>query len=127
MVLDTCALLWWSLEPRKLSALAAGLCADIPKSGAIISSISLWEVGIKVKRGKLDIGMPWEEYLDLVDSLGDLSVVPVTQAVWKENLALDWEHADPADRCIVATAKLYDDILISADAQMAAFYPKTRW
>lgn len=127
MVLDTCALLWWTLEPQRLSELGARLCADIPKGGAIISSISLWEVGIKVKRGKLDIGMPWERYFDLVESLGDLNIVPVTQAVWRESLALDWDYADPADRCIVATASLYDDILLSADSHIAAFYPKTRW
>ncbi|MFZ4617702.1 MAG: type II toxin-antitoxin system VapC family toxin [Rectinemataceae bacterium] len=127
MVLDTCALLWWTLEPDGLSPEAAALCADMPKSGAIISSISLWEVGIKVKRGKLDIGMEWRRYFDLVTAITDLTIVPVTERVWRENLELEWEHSDPANRTIVATARLYDDILLTADGEMRAFYPKCRW
>jgi len=127
MVLDTCALLWWTLEPERLSPVAAGLCDAIPRTGALISSISLWEVGVKVKRGKLDIGMNYREYFDLVNALGDLTVVPVTEHVWRESLDLEWEHQDPADRVIVATAKLYDDSLLSADRDILAFYPKARW
>ena len=127
MVLDTCALLWWTLEPARLSAVAASLCDGIPKSGAMISSISLWEVGIKVKRGKLDIGMDWRRYFDLVTAIANLIVVPVTERIWRENLELEWDHADPADRSIVATARLYDDILVTADVEMRAFYPKCQW
>lgn len=127
MLLDTCALLWWTLEPSKLSPFAAGLCDAIPRTGAMISSISLWEVGIKVKRGKLDIGMDWRVYFDLVNSLGNLTVVPVTERIWRESLELEWEHPDPADRAIVATARLYDDALLTADRDIIAFYPKARW
>ncbi len=127
MVLDTCALLWWTLEPEKLSTEAAILCKNIPKSGVLISSISLWEVGIKVKRGKLDIGMSWQRYFDLVSAIGDLTIIPVTERIWRENLDLDWDHADPADRTIVATARLYDDILLSADTEIRSFYPKCKW
>ena len=127
MVLDTCALLWWTLEPARLSSAATLLCAEIARSGALISSISLWEVGIRVKRGKLDIGMDWRRYFDLVTALANLTIVPVTERIWRENLELDWDHADPADRSIVATARLYDDILLTADLEMRAFYPKCRW
>lgn len=127
MVLDTCALLWWTLEPERLSPLAASMCAAIPKSGAMISSISLWEVGVKIKRGKLDIGMEWRRYFDLVTEIGELTIVPVTERIWRENLELEWDHGDPADRTIVATARLYDDALLTADQDMRAFYPKCRW
>jgi len=42
-------------------------------------------------------------------------------------LELDWDHADPADRSIVATARLYDDILVTADRRILGFYPKAQW
>jgi PIN domain nuclease of toxin-antitoxin system len=127
MVLDTCALLWWTLEPGKLSPKAERLCSAIQRTGAILSSISLWEIGTKVKRGQLDIGMEWKSYFDLVSSLGDLTIVPVTERVWKESLLLEWEHSDTADRTIVATAKLYDDVLLTADGNMRGFYAKAEW
>jgi PIN domain nuclease of toxin-antitoxin system len=93
----------------------------------MISSISLWEVGIKVKHGKLDIGMDWRRYFDLVTEIANLTIVPATERIWRENLELEWDHADPADRSIVATARLYDDTLLTADAEIRAFYPKCRW
>jgi PIN domain nuclease of toxin-antitoxin system len=127
MFLDTCALLWWTLEPDKLSAEAARLCAGIPRTGAMISSISLWEVGAKVKRGKLDIGMEWEHYFDLVGRVEGLAIIPVTERVWRENLSLEWDHADPADRTIVASARLYGAPLLTADESIKCFYPKAIW
>ena len=56
VVLDTHALLWWTLDPGRLSAHVRERCERMPQTGACISSISIWEIGIKVKRGHLEIG-----------------------------------------------------------------------
>lgn len=71
--------------------------------------------------------MDWRDYFDLAASLADLTIVPVTERVWRENLELDWDHSDQADRCIVDTARLHDDVLVTADEVLRAFYPKARW
>lgn len=63
VLLDTCALIWWTLDPGKLSETAAGYCNDIVETGALISSISIWEIGIKIKKGSLDLGVGLEEYV----------------------------------------------------------------
>jgi PIN domain nuclease of toxin-antitoxin system len=34
ILLDTCALLWWTLEPEKLSRKAATACTGIQDTGA---------------------------------------------------------------------------------------------
>jgi PIN domain nuclease of toxin-antitoxin system len=127
VVLDTCALLWWTLQPEKLSPLAELRCSEISKKGASISSISLWEIGIKAKRGDLDLGMDWREYLDRVDRIDSLKVLPVTERILRESLLLEWEHVDFADKVIVATAKLDDEILLTADADIRGFYAKAEW
>ncbi len=41
IVLDTHALLWWTLDPEKYSKKAAKVCAEIEKEGAYVSSISI--------------------------------------------------------------------------------------
>ena len=56
VVLDTHVLVWWTLDPAQLSAPAQRLCDQIPESGAMVSAISLWEIGIKIKRGNLELG-----------------------------------------------------------------------
>ncbi|MGH8550199.1 MAG: PIN domain-containing protein [Methylococcales bacterium] len=52
VVLDTHVLVWWTLDEARLSEPARLLCNEIPQTGGIVSSISLWEIGIKVKRGQ---------------------------------------------------------------------------
>ena len=126
-VLDTHVLLWWSLDPDMLSSRARSACSEIGRTGAVVSSISIWELGIKIKRGKLDIGLDIAEYLRRLRRLSSLSIVPVDAATWVQNLNLDWSHDDPADRTIVATALMRDADLISKDRNMRDFYDRTIW
>ena len=42
-------------------------------------------------------------------------------ATWLRSLALAWDHRDPADRVIVATAILQDVPLLTADAEIHRF------
>jgi PIN domain nuclease of toxin-antitoxin system len=56
VVLDTHALLWWALDPDRLSPAAAACLRDMDRDGGFASAISIWELGIKVQRGKLDLG-----------------------------------------------------------------------
>lgn len=127
VVLDTHALLWWSLDPDKLSPKARDVCDEMENSGGYISSISIWELGIKIKRGKLDLGATLADYVGRLKMLDWLKIVPVNEMIWMENLALTWEHTDPVDRTIVATAKLRDLPLVTNDEAIANFYPQTIW
>jgi PIN domain nuclease of toxin-antitoxin system len=127
VLLDTCALLWWTLDPGKLSPAAARACDSIAETGGLCSSISIWEVGIKVKRGKLVLPLSLEEYLSRLRRVRGLEVVPVDASTWLENLALPWEHRDPADRTIVATAKRRNLPIVTKDSVIAAFYHDVIW
>lgn len=127
IVLDTHVLVWWTLDPAQLSALARRLCDQIPCDGARVSAISLWEIGIKIQRGRLELGIEFNDYVRRLRSLKGLEIVPVDVEHWLGNLNLPWEHRDPADRTIVATAQLDDLPLISKDAAIRAYYPRTVW
>lgn len=127
VVLDTHALLWWSLDPERLSPTARDVCRSMEKSGGYISSISIWEIGIKVKRGKLEIGTTLTDYVNRLQLLDCLSIVPVDAVIWVENITLPWEHRDPADRTIVATAKSLGLPILTKDAIIASFYNRIIW
>src|SRR5688500_7354809 len=98
IALDSHALLWWTVDPAKLSAAASAACATIVTDGGIVSSISVWEIGMKVKKGVLDVGMTMGAYVQRLKQIPGLAIIPVDEAIWLENLALAWKHADPADR-----------------------------
>lgn len=127
ILLDTCALIWWTLDPEQLSDKALKTCQQMERNEGIISSISLWEIGIKIKNKKLDIGMSIEKYTELLHKLGYLKIIAVDEKIWVQNLSLCWKHSDPVDRTIVATAKLYKASIVTTDEHIKQFYEKCIW
>ena len=126
-LLDTCALIWWSLDPKKLSVKAQEAAHHMLQTGGFVSSISIWEIGIKLKRKKLSIGLPLNQYLKGLEKTNIIEFLPVSLEVWMENLNLDWAHNDPADRTIVASAKLWNLKIITSDNVIRNFYEDTIW
>lgn len=129
VVLDTHALYWWAVAPDKLSDLGRSLCteAEAHRSGLVASAISLWELGLKAKQGKLDLGMRMEDFARKIEQLGTVEVVPVDTHLWLRNLALDWDHKDPADRTIVALAGARGLALLTRDETISSFYELACW
>ena len=127
VVLDTHALLWWSLDPEKLSARANEVCREMEREGGYVSAISVWEIGIKIKRKNLEIGTSLEDYAERLKRLDCLEILPVDTDIWVENMQLPWEHRDPADRTIVATARLRSLPILTKDTLIRDIYPETLW
>lgn len=128
VVLDTSALLYWTLEPASLTRRArTAITGALARAGCVVSAISLWEIGLKVRQGRLAIGIPVEQYSDRLAQVNGLEIRPVDVAVWLRNVALPWHHRDPADRTIVATADLLGATLVTSDRAMGAYYARVVW
>lgn len=125
VVLDTSALLYWTLDPDQLSLAARRTIEQADR--LVISSISVWEIALKVKRGKLDIPLSIIDYAERLQRLETLEILSVDVQTWLENLDLDWEHRDPADRTIVAIATRLACPLVTSDCVVADFYRETIW
>jgi PIN domain nuclease of toxin-antitoxin system len=121
IVLDTHALLWWALDPDKLSEPARNCVADMEKLGGFASAICIWELGIKVKRGKLELPISVEQFARRIDEGRVVELLPVDTSTWLRSLALPWDHTDPADRVIVATALMRGLPLMTKDAAIQSF------
>jgi PIN domain nuclease of toxin-antitoxin system len=119
--LDTHALLWWALDPDRLSTTAATVLGEMERSGGFASSISIWELGVKARRGKLELPLPVEELSRRIERGAVVEVLPVDTTTWLRSLALPWDHADPADRVIVASALMKGVPLLTKDAAIHAF------
>jgi PIN domain nuclease of toxin-antitoxin system len=125
ILLDTSALIFWTLDQKKLSAAAAEAIEAAEQ--ITLSSISLWEIGIKVKKGRLEIPYAIDEYAQKLKIVQKVEILAVDEATWLKSLALDWPHRDPADRVIVATAVLHACPLITSDRTIRAFYKNALW
>jgi PIN domain nuclease of toxin-antitoxin system len=125
IVLDTSALIFWTLDPERLSPKAKQAIEQADR--ILISSISIWEIALKVKRQKLVIPLSMNEYVDRLRQLASLEILAVDIQTWLDNVDLTWDHRDPADRTIVALAARKNCPLITSDEMIADFFARTIW
>ena len=125
-VLDTCALLWLTLDDEQLSTKAA-MFIEEAAGGYVVSAISFWEIGQKVRKGALDLGCTPNQFLTLVNQTREITIHPVQATIAMASTQLDWTHKDPADRLIVQTAIELNLPLVTADGIIRKFYSKSIW
>jgi PIN domain nuclease of toxin-antitoxin system len=108
VLLDTHVWIWWLLpeSPLKLAERAA-LDAHAEAGDLCLSAISMWEAQMLHSRQRLRLGMPFAQWLARATDAGVLSVLPLDREVVTalDNLPAAF-HGDPADRIIVATARV---------------------
>ena len=127
LLLDTAVLLWWLQDPARLSRPARSQLTSARNAPILVSSVSIWEIGLKAGRKLIDLGDSFDGFVSRLESMSGLSILPVDLAIWRQVLAIEWDHRDPADRIIVATAMHYQATLLSSDRVIRSFYPETVW
>ena len=125
IVLDTSTLLFWTLAPEKLSANA--LEAMEASATYVVNAVSIWEIGWKMRRRKLVLPMNIRSYVEHLLETERVEIRPTELEIWLKSVELDWDHKDPADRIIVATASLLGCPLVTSDGRMREFYSLAIW
>jgi PIN domain nuclease of toxin-antitoxin system len=120
ILLDTCAIIWDALDPSKLSRAAKEAIEQAHSHNALImSDISLWEVAMLVKKGRLTISARSTDILNLFLQSRSISVKPISPEI--AELSVNFGaglSSDPADRIIAATAVIHNARLVTADRNM---------
>ena len=123
LLLDTCGLLWLAAGHRRLSAPARRRIDSATLVG--VSAITAWELGLKAARGELKLPMEAEQWFEGVVGHHRLQVFDITPRIAFEANRLPWHHRDPADRLILATARLHHMTVVTADDNFAAYGVET--
>ena len=118
LLLDTHVIVW----------LAEGL-SDLPetsrdlidraasKEGLAVSPISFWEIAMLHSRQRITLSLPVQQWRELVVGNPSITEVPLTGEVAIESVLLPGSfHNDPADRMLVATARLNSWRLATRDS-----------
>ncbi|MFM9196132.1 MAG: type II toxin-antitoxin system VapC family toxin [Planctomycetia bacterium] len=130
IVIDAHVLVWWLARAPGLSRKAErALSAHGDPGQIVVSAISLLEIATAIRRGRLQLSMPLDQWLADMHSLPEIKVESVTAeiAVLAGGLA-ELMHGDPADRLIVATASTLDVPLVTGDKKLRAYRGvKTIW
>jgi PIN domain nuclease of toxin-antitoxin system len=125
-MLDTHAFLWWSLDDARLSDAAREVIRD-GRNEILVSVASIWEVAIKARKGKVDLPMEIDDYIDdrLKRNRWATMAVDVRHAVRAATLPMI--HADPFDRVLVAQAQLESLPIVTTDAAITRYDVETIW
>ncbi len=119
-LLDTHVLLWWLDDPSRLSAAQRDVVASADtESPLLVSDISLWEVATLHSLGRIRLATPLREWLDKAVAPPLVRRQGISPAVAAEVAALpDSFHRDPADRILVATARILGATLLTQDRRI---------
>lgn len=118
LLLDTHVWIWASEQPQRLGPKTKQLLQDVTCARAVCS-VSTLELARLVWAGDLIFRIPLEDWVE--KSLADLRAdsLPVTDAVAIEAYRLPEPfHRDPADRQIVACARLHELTVATADERI---------
>ncbi|MCS6848288.1 MAG: type II toxin-antitoxin system VapC family toxin [Anaerolineae bacterium] len=126
ILLDTHAWLWWISDHPRLDAAMRKHIADNQPSGIGVSLISCWEVAKLVEVKRLGLSRPVSEWIQAALTAPGTRLLDFTLQIAIESTQLPQPfHRDPVDQILVATARVLDIPLLTADEKILA-YPHVR-
>ena len=119
-LLDTHVLIWWLNDRRRLSPAQQEVVGTAgPETPLLVSDISLWEVATLHGLGRIRLSVPLREWLDKAAAPPLVRRQGISPAIAAEVAALpDSFHRDPADRILVATARVLGATLLTQDRRI---------
>ncbi len=116
-LLDTHVLIWLRFGDRRLGPRTRQAVEHaLDEGGVAVSAVSFWELGMLVKKGRLETRLDLDAWRrDLLEQ--GLVEIPVDGGIAIRAGLLTDLHGDPADRLIVATA-LQGHRLTTADGRL---------
>ena len=121
-LLDTHVWVWWICVDERLSAREREALDNLPPSERpVLAEISLWEVAMLVERDRLQLDMDLERWLAVASAPATVELARVTPAVAAEVARLPERfHRDPADRLIVAVARVWKLHVLTRDQKITS-------
>ena len=118
VLLDTHIWIWWLTPGSPLMRVErSALDASAARRELYLPAISLWETQVLHAKRRLELPLPFAEWLARATDGQMISVVPLDiEVVFALDALPASFHGDPADRLIVATARAHALPLATHDA-----------
>ncbi|MBI3962978.1 MAG: type II toxin-antitoxin system VapC family toxin [Deinococcus sp.] len=116
-LLDTHIWFWYLVGSERLPR---GLRRDIDaaQSGCWLSPISVWELGMLTRRGRIRLNSPFRDWVSAAHERFPVREAPLNLEVAVTSLEIRLPHRDPADHFLAATALVFELTLMTIDRHL---------
>ena len=122
ILLDTHIWVWWVQGDPRLGEDVLRELDGRGEKGIGVSVFSCWEVAMLHARGRLSFSCSLDEWVIVALRYPGVRPIDLTPEIAVESCRLPGDfHRDPADRIFVATARLLDCPLVTADEQILRY------
>jgi PIN domain nuclease of toxin-antitoxin system len=124
VLLDTHCWVWIQFgQEEKFTRAARSTIEREARAGRLlVSVISVWEVGMLESKGRLELNMSCGEWIKQALATPGLGLTPLTTEIAIESSRLPGVfHGDPADRILVATARITGARLLTKDERLLEY------
>ncbi len=109
-------------SPKLRSHAIAAIDKARSTGSAFVSVISVWEIALLVRLGRLSLHSPVSQWTTEALELPGINLLPFTPEIAIASVDLpDPMHKDPADRILVASARIERLTLVTRDRDILGF------
>ncbi len=125
LILDTHILIWY-VEGINLSESQVALIDQRrEKASLYISAISIWEIALLVSRERIALSIDLDQWIQRTTSIIGLNLIDLSISILTQSCTLsNYEHKDPADRMIIASARSINAHLMTYDQKIIDYADK---
>ncbi|MBR3566719.1 MAG: type II toxin-antitoxin system VapC family toxin [Salinivirgaceae bacterium] len=118
-LIDTHILIWLAISPQEISKDALRTLEN-PENKVFVSTISLWEIAIKLSIGKLDLqGLKISDLVQFCDEQNIRIIqLPLSAVEQYQRLPKKENHKDPFDRLLISLSIADNYTFVSADGKV---------
>ncbi|MEQ1663373.1 MAG: type II toxin-antitoxin system VapC family toxin [Thiobacillus sp.] len=123
LVIDTHVWLWLESDPDRLGKAARTRIEASARTGSLwVSVMSVWEIGMLVAKDRIRLSMPVDEWVRQASATPGMQMLGLIPEIALESTRLpDAPHGDPVDRILIASARVHNLTLITADEKILAY------
>jgi PIN domain nuclease of toxin-antitoxin system len=110
-------------DRRRLGRAVIERIEEAGRGGSVlIHPMSIWEVGTLVRKGRLTLTVPVQDWVGRALALPGIFLLDLSPRSALEAALLPTGHpTDPVDRMLAAAARIEDAVLVTADRSILAF------